>query len=282
MKTERRHELQTNALADALGTAVDTVKPYSQLVLGAVLAVLVVLGVVKYLSIRSQEDDVDAWNRYLQASSSGSTEGTEELTRLIEQHPESTAAQWSHLFLADQLLNEGIGQLFQNRADAKEKLRKAEEHYRAVQQQAKDPLLQQRATLGLARAYESSLNNLDKARQEYQQLVDDWPDGAYTIAARERLKDLEQKSTKDFYDWFAVNEPKGPDSGLGTPDSRPSFNLDDPTIPLDLNRPLTPPAADANETSQKSGTDESTSEDPVSTASRVPAGTPPASNEPNP
>ncbi len=227
MKTERRHELQTNTLADALGQAVDTVKPYSQIVLGAVLAVLVILGVVKYLSIRSQEDVVDSWNRYLQASSGSGTESAEELSRLIQQYPDSTAAQWGHLFLADQSLSEGINQLFQNRAEAKEKLRKAEEHYLAVQQKAKEQLLLERATLGLARTYES-LPNLEKAQQEYKRLVEKWPNGAYTLRAKERIEDLSQKSTKDFYDWFVANEPKSSlDGGLGTPGSRPSFNLDE-------------------------------------------------------
>ena len=55
MKTERRHELQTNTLADALGQAVDTVKPYSQMAVGAVLAVAVIVLVVKYLSFRRRK-----------------------------------------------------------------------------------------------------------------------------------------------------------------------------------------------------------------------------------
>ena len=250
MKTERRHELQTNTLADALGQAVESVKPYSQMAVGAVLAVAVIVFVVKYLSFRSQEGMVDAWNMYLQASAQGGTEGTAELARLIEQYPDSTAALWSHLFLADQSLNEGIGQLFQNRAEANEKLRKADQHYQDVQKKASDPLLLERATLGLARVYESQVK-LDSAQQEYQRLLDRWPDGTFAQTARERLKDLSQKSTKAFYDWFAVNEPKATESGLGSPDSRPSFNLDtEPAeIPLNLN-PSTTPAEDANKTSQ--------------------------------
>lgn len=266
MKTERRHELQTNTLADALGHAVDSVRPYSQIAVGAVLAALVVVGVVKYLSVRSQESVVDAWNLYLQASTAGGATSDEELARLIEQYPDTAAAQWSHLQLADQALSEGIGQLFQNRSEANEKLRKAEQHYQAVQQRASEALLQERATLGLARVYESQ-GNLEKAQQEYQRVLDKWPNGAYAITARERVKDLSQKSTKEFYDWFAVNEPKSSlDSGLGTPGSRPSFNLDnEPTdfSPLKLN-PATPPE-DAEKTSQGS----SSSSEPVSTASRV-------------
>jgi tetratricopeptide (TPR) repeat protein len=269
MKTERRHELQTNTLADALGQAVDSVKPYTQIAVGAVLAVAVILFVVKYLSFRSQEGVVDSWNMYLQASTQGGTEGTEELRRLIEQYPDSTAAQWSHLFLADQELNDGIEQLFQNRTEAKEKLRKAEEHYQSVQKGASDPLLAERATLGLARVYESQVQ-LDKAQQEYQRLLDRWPEGAFAQTARERLKDLQQKSTKEFYDWFAVNEPKAPESGLGTPDKRPSFDLpaEPSEPPLNLN-PLNTSPEDADKTSQTP--EQGGSGEPVSTAARGPS-----------
>lgn len=267
MKTERRHELQTNVLADALGHAVDSVRPYSQIAIGVVLAVLVIIGVVKYLSVRSQESVVDAWNLYLQASTAGGQPGDEELARLIEQYPDTAAAQWSHLQLADQALSDGIGQLFQNRSEANEKLRKADQHYQAVQQTAKEPLLLERATLGLARVYESQ-GNLEKAQQEYQRLLDKWPEGAYAITARERLKDLSQKSTKEFYDWFAVNEPKPSAAGdLGTPGSRPSFNLDnEPTdfSPLELNSPAAPDSTGKTSQSSSSKTNQ-----PVSTATRV-------------
>lgn len=274
MKTERRHELQHNTLADALGQAVETVKPYTQIAVGAVLAAAIIIILVKYLSFRSQEGLVDSWNMYLQASTQGGTEGPEELARLIEEYPDSTAAQWSHLFLADQSLNDGIGQLFQNRSDANDKLRKAEEHYQDVQKKASDPLLLERATLGLARVYESQVK-LSDAQQEYQRMLKLWPQGAFAPTARDRLKDLSQPSTKEFYDWFAANGPKPADSGLGTPDARPPFHLPEPAdIPLNLN-PSTTPANDANKTSQGPG---DSSAEPVSTAARVPSGetSPPA------
>ncbi len=271
MKTERRHELQTNTLADALAQTVDTVKPYTQIAVGAALAAVVVFGVVKYLSVRSQENVIDSWNLYLQASTSNTPENNAELAKLIEQYPDSTAARWSQLFLADQALNEGIEKLFQNRTEANEKLAQAEKHYQAVQQSGSDPLLMERATLGLARVYESQVK-LDPARQEYQRLLKDWPNGAFARTAEERFNDLNQPSTKDFYDWFANNEPKGTGTNsLGTPGARPDFDLSEPLDTLNLNLPTTPapPADDVNKTSQNP-VGESGSSDPVSTATRVP------------
>lgn len=280
MKTERRHELQTNTLADALGHTVDQVKPYSQFLVGGVLAVIVIVGVVKFLSVRSQSEQVDAWNTYLHATTSNASESAEDLNRLIQQYPSTPAAQFAHLSLADQSLSDGIGQLFQNRAEANEKLRKAEEHYQAVQKSASDPLLLQRATLGLARVYESQVtvdNHVSKAQKEYQQLLDRWPNGAYTLAAKERLDDLSHKSTKEFYDWFATNEPKS--SNFGEPGSRPAFNLDDSKDDFKLDSLNTPGTDESNKTS--SG--DSSTKEPVSTASREskPESTPP-NESPNP
>jgi predicted negative regulator of RcsB-dependent stress response len=271
MKTERRHELQTNALADALGHAVDAVKPYTQIAVGVVLAAAVIFGVVKYLSVRSEENVVDAWNMYLQASTGGS-ESTEELSQLIEQYPDTAAAQWSHLFLADQALGDGINQLFQNRSEANEKLRQAEQHYLAVQQKASDPLLEERATLGLGRVYESQVQ-LDKAKQAYQQLLDRWPNGAFAATARERLNDLSQQSTKEFYDWFAGSEPKTPAEGPGTPGSRPSFNFEEEPAGIQLNLNSATPSSETDETSQ---TPDPEPKEPVSTASREPPAEEPA------
>ena len=48
MRTERRHELQTNALADWIGSKTQQVQPYSRVVVGAVIAVAVVIFAIGY------------------------------------------------------------------------------------------------------------------------------------------------------------------------------------------------------------------------------------------
>jgi hypothetical protein len=104
-------------------------------------------------------------------------------------------------------------------------LNKAETFYLAARQAAHEPLMEQRATLGLARVYES-LVKLDKAKEEYQRLKDKWPNGLYASVAAQRLEDLNQLATKEFYDWFAEYEPKSPAAGgLGTPGIKPPFEV---------------------------------------------------------
>ena len=57
MKTERRHELQTNILADWLGHKTEAIRPYFKLILGGIAAVLIVAIVATVASWRSMWQD---------------------------------------------------------------------------------------------------------------------------------------------------------------------------------------------------------------------------------
>ena len=52
MKTARRHELQTNTLADWLGEAIESAKPYARLIGGIALAGVVL--VIFYFVMQSR------------------------------------------------------------------------------------------------------------------------------------------------------------------------------------------------------------------------------------
>src|SRR5690606_17554810 len=98
--------------------------------------------------------------------------------------------------------------LFRDRAEANEELRRAREAYQViVGERGASDVARQRATHGLARTLEA-LNELDEARETYQKLVTNWPQGPYADEARNRIKDLERRSTKEFYDWFAMQDPR--------------------------------------------------------------------------
>ena len=259
MKTERRHELQHNTLADALGNVVEGVKPYQQIILGCILAGVVVFGVVRYLSMRSTSDQAEGWNSYLRATAN---QDLDALSDLAERSAGTPAGNWALLYLGDQRLEEGIEQLFVNKSEARDQLKKAEESYLAVREKSSEPLLKQRATLGLARVHES-LVDLEKARDEYQRLVDQWPDSVYAAVATRRLEDLKEKSTREFYDWFAAQEPKPPVEGPGTPGMRPPFNLDD--IPDSLPNTLTPGVSPGSSDIDSPATDSPGTDKPAET-----------------
>ena len=66
MKTERRHELETNQLADSLGHWADAIRPYANSILVGILA-LVVAAAVYRAQRRTAAETAAAWDEYFAA-----------------------------------------------------------------------------------------------------------------------------------------------------------------------------------------------------------------------
>jgi tetratricopeptide (TPR) repeat protein len=237
MKAERRHELQHNELADWLADAIQRVKPYSRAIAGLVLAAAVLLIVYVVLSQRALSKQSTAWNDYYLAIQSPSKEGAEaDLEAVVRSHEGAVAGLWARVALADLQLGEGIGAFFTDKRTADRKLTSAIENYEAVLAKAEDPLLAARAKFGLARAQESR-GKLDAARVLYEEIVQAPDSDAYVPAAKARLADLNRESTRDFYAWFAEQEPSAaPDLSLpGAPGERLPFDSSSLGRPGDVN-----------------------------------------------
>jgi tetratricopeptide (TPR) repeat protein len=226
MKTERRHELATNVLADWLGEKIEALRPYSAAVsVTALLAVVVVFaGILLYQ--KRQASTAAAWSAYFSAIESQSPDdASDKLEAVAVDHPGSPAGLWSRLSLADTHLANGVEDLFKDRSAARKALDQAQQAYQAVLDEAPpDSLLAERATFGLAETYESK-NELEPARKHYQALLERWPNGAFSALAKARVDDLERKSTKDFYDWFAKQSTQTKPKPLGGPGEKPAFDF---------------------------------------------------------
>jgi tetratricopeptide (TPR) repeat protein len=228
MKTARRHELQTNELADRLAKGIEGVKPYSRLIVGSLVLAIVLLVAITWWTSSSQRHAEEGWQEYLQASGTLDRDRLEEVGK---QYAGTTAAAWSRLALGDMLLSQGLEQLFGERAEGKTNLRKAVEHYRAALDEL-DPAGRQQALYGIGRAYEG-LGELDKAKEQFQAAANLLPEGPFTVAARDRVADLNKTRTKKFYDSFAKYEPRSPIlDEPGTPGVRPSGELPDELTPF--------------------------------------------------
>jgi tetratricopeptide (TPR) repeat protein len=229
MKTERRHELARNVLADWLGERIEALKPYSAAVSATTIAVLVVVFATVLWYQKRAAGTAQAWTSYFTAldeQNQNPDTARNDLVKLSEDHPQTSAGLWSRLTLADMQLAKGLEGLFQDRAAARKALEEAIDDYRAVLDNApSDSLLAERASFGLAEAYESK-DDLENARKQYRELLARWPNGAFSALAQQRLADLERKSTKEFYDWFAKQSPKPkPSIGPGIPGEKPGFDL---------------------------------------------------------
>lgn len=225
MKTERRHELQTNVLADSLARWIDKAKPYSRAALAIVIALVAAVFVWGYQSAQGVRRQSEGWSEYYDAMMT--RDPRERLSDIAERYAGTSVAHWSRVVLADIQLDDGTNRLFTDRVGAREELQSAVEDYQALLRESDDPMLTQRATFGLARAREGLAKDLVKAREEYRSIATKWPDSPYAAPAEARAKDLDRMATKSFYDWFAKYEPPRPMSKEpGTPGVRPDFMKD--------------------------------------------------------
>jgi len=223
MKRERRHELQHNELADWLAKAIETIKPYQNVIFAAVVVVILAAAGYAWISHASERNTALAWdalNSGLESGNPGS------FTRVMDEYPNTNVADVAAVVSADLRLAEGCNRLFHDKAVAEQQLSQAVELYGKQLDQGGDPSLRQRATFGLARAWEAK-GDLDAATRRYQEVVANWPDGAFAAAAKQRLEDLKRPAIIRLYRDLRKFNPKpvaSRDSEL--PGELPSFAPD--------------------------------------------------------
>jgi tetratricopeptide (TPR) repeat protein len=227
MKSERRHELEHNALADWMTGFVTSVKPYANLILVVIL--VFALGLLAYTmwTRSARAEAAEAWEQML-ASISGGKARDLELT--AEAHPNSQVGFLARTLAGDLRLAEGSNLVFESKSQANQELEKAIDDYLAVIEKCNIPEILARARYGLGRAYEG-LGDLEKAREAYKGVFQNQPDGVFADLARDRFEDLGRPGTKEFYGRLAIYKPKPEDSpgedAPGTPGEKPSFSLED-------------------------------------------------------
>ena len=262
MKSTRRHELQTNQLADKLGHWIEGARPYGTTILliagGAILVLL-----AAYFFASSKEKSVEAsWRSYLLADVAVSgSDVVEELNNVTDQFSGSLAGQWAALTAADIQAARGVEKLFTDRAAAETDLNSAKTHYREVidsKWAASEPLMMHRAQYGLAQVLEAQ-GELDEAAKLYAAVADEVATSTLGKTAKARKDLLAQTDIKKWYNWFGNQKPAprnlgtgagGPNPlGTGTdlntlPESPGSDFMNDakPDAPADGMAPATTPA----------------------------------------
>jgi len=223
MKSDRRHELEQNELAQWLADWGERIKPYQNYILGGVVLIAAAFVAYSIWARSERQRNVAAWEQYYSALD---TRSPGEMEDLIEAYPGTPTANWAAAVAADLRLANACNLLFSDKASANQNLREAVDLYLTVLDESDDPELRERATFGLARAYEAQ-TNLDKAAEHYETVIDRWPQGAYAVVARDRLLALEKKSVRELYDKFANWEPRAEfDDQRQLSDSAPVFDLD--------------------------------------------------------
>jgi hypothetical protein len=234
MKTERRHELQTNQLADWIGHQFDHMKPHGKTILAAgILGAAVIVAAWVILADRQAERE-SAWTEFHVALGARDSLA---LADVAKRHAGTEVALWARQAQADLDLNRGIAALYTNRDDATFALRDSRKGYTDVIAEATShPELMQHSLFGLGQAQEAS-GNLDGARDSYQQVVQQFPNSAVAKEAGGRLTAIKDPEVAKWYSWFSKQKPR-PSSQF----SMPSI----PGLPDDLtklpDKPDLPPA----------------------------------------
>ena len=214
MKSKRRHELQHNDLATILERWWKKVEPFRMPVL---IAAVVLLGgglVYKITSAMRRQTQGEVWRSFFSAASQRDLVSlTKQLKQVAQTHQETEAGLWAALLAGDVQLSQGFSQLFSDRALATTSLNDAKDQYeyvlKHVDQASKDRLLKLRALYGLGQAHEA-LSHIDDAVKQYEQVVELAGDRVIGQDAKKRLELLKDKQTKQWYTWFARQEPRPP------------------------------------------------------------------------
>lgn len=222
MKSERRHELEKNELADRLATGIESTKSIMPALLGGLALVAVAAIAWGFYSNYTKQQASVAWTEFYFNLNGGDADS---FVDLADDHPSSAAAGWARQVAADNFLQRGITELYRDKKSGEELLGKAIKEFEVVDKTASNPELRAKAALGLAQAHES-LGDMDKAASYYQQVAKSATQPGMIAEANQRLAFLASESGKEFYAWFKTQNPK-PDA----PISLPSDMLTPPTSP---------------------------------------------------
>lgn len=214
MKSERRHELEKNALAQGLVIAVEKIKPHVNTILWGAIGAVALFLIVKWLVAWHEGANEVAWDKFYEVAGKDPAE----LEKVAEDNPRSVLSDRALLTAANHRVAVAAFQLFTNKAMAKTELRKAEEDCRKVLGESQNADNLQWATFTLARLKETS-GELDEAIKLYEQVKA----SGFAEVASQRIETLKLQGTKEFQDRLAQAQPEP--SPLEKPLSKgPDFN----------------------------------------------------------
>ena len=226
MKSERRHDLETNQLAIHVKDWIDHVKPHLGMALGIVAAVAAAIALWSVWQGTSSARVGEAWDAYTLASYSSDPE-LMAMKRVAdnEDYAGTAVPEWAYLAWCDRQLLLASQSYFIDRSSSQSRLKKIRGIFDSLATGGQDARVQDRAHYGLAQVLEMQ-DKIDEALQEYARVK-----GDLQALAKSRIEQLEGDDAKETYKWLASAElPKRPpaDPASISPASRPTFDAEVP------------------------------------------------------
>lgn len=239
-------ELADNELAATITRGIDAVRPHLNTILGIAAAAALAVAAFTIVSAQREAARARSWEAYLQAVDRGDANGLE---GVIRQHPDTDAARWASVALADFACATGADLLFADKPQAEKELDAAIERYSAILRSRPRGLLAERATFGLAKARESR-GQLAEARQGYEAVARDHAGGSLAALAAAHAKDLGRDTTRQWYDWFGAASfapPKPPAAAEAPVEPRTDPSPQPPSAEPATEKPAAPAAKAADD-----------------------------------
>lgn len=236
MKSQHRHELQTNELgriADRVAAAsTDFYALHGKSVLYGICFVAIAAALLIVLTKRNHQAEASAWRDLAAAIN------PEDLAMVAETHPGTSAGRWAKVREGELRLNEGIQLAFTNFESAEKELKLSRKALQAVvDERGAPPEIRERALYSLALCLESQSDGSEsEAIKTYEALLREFPASIYKTEAERRMAALAAGSGQAFYAWFSkYDRPKvverGPrDRAVDDPERALLDSLD---LPLD-------------------------------------------------
>ncbi len=226
MKSERRHDLETNQLAVQVQDFIDRAKPYASQIALVVLG-LVVLGYIasSWGSANSATEN-EAWTEFTLASYSGDPElNSMKLLAENEEFAGTPVPEWAYLAWSDRQLLLASQSYLTDRTTTNKRLEQVLPIYTEMAAGAGNAQLQDRARYGIAQVLEMQ-GKVKEAREAYGKVKGDLA----TIAAA-RAEQLDSADVDAACEWLATAElPKRetPSTGGAALGTKPDFDAEVP------------------------------------------------------
>ena len=168
MKSERRHELQHNDLAEWILKAYERIVPYQNTILGVGLLVVVLVIGMSFWHSHSVAQAGEAWNSLgipvFQPVFADPTT-IERMQNAAQTNPGTPAAEWAEVFAGDTALMIGTNRILTDKKVGIEYLTQAARYLYQGVENIDHPGAQEQAMFGKARAMESLIQNKSSTRR---------------------------------------------------------------------------------------------------------------------
>ena len=250
MKSEERHQLEKNDLAEWVLQTYESLRPNWPYILGGIVVFAAALWFVNHRRSSQELQLRAAWNDYFTAESGRNVEA---LRSLVDRYPDSPVAPLAQKRVADFRFADGKKMLLTDRGEAMRLLDDAANIYQELLADVSISLmLRRQAELGLALTQETT-GALTKARETYKKISQSFPGTDEATRAEERLKHIESPEAEKFYDQLAAFKPPQPTTDLPQPTGglppmppAPTSSPDSPLInlpgPDEVSTPPPPPS----------------------------------------